>query len=109
GVPRRAAGMDRRAARARRPRLPKESVVSVVIPVSMRRAMLLGAVLALGLAACDGAPPPSVLPPPGEVQAESTGHYCGMLLLDHEGPKGQIHLAGRDKPLWFSSVRDTLA
>ena len=32
-----------------------------------------------------------------------------LLLLDHDGPKGQIHLAGRDKPLWFSSVRDTLA
>ncbi len=81
-----------------------------VLPTLPRvRTLLLTTVLALGLAACDNAPPPSALPPPGEVQAESTGHYCGMLLLDHDGPKGQIHLARRDKPLWFSSVRDTLA
>ncbi|WP_298233837.1 nitrous oxide reductase accessory protein NosL [uncultured Azohydromonas sp.] len=48
-------------------------------------------------------------PPPAEVHAEATGHYCGMLLVDHEGPKGQVHLASRKEPLWFSSVRDTLA
>lgn len=78
-------------------------------PLATARALLLGAVLALGLAACKEAPPPASLPPPGEVQAESTGHYCGMLLLNHDGPKGQVHLASRDKPLWFSSVRDTLA
>src|SRR5690606_7350757 len=51
------------------------------------------------------APPPS----PNEVLAEATGYYCGMLLADHEGPKGQIHLSGREAPLWFSSVRDTIA
>ncbi len=51
------------------------------------------------------APPPA----PAEVSDEATGHYCGMLLADHEGPKGQIHLASRDEPLWFSSVRDTIA
>ncbi len=44
-----------------------------------------------------------------EVQAEATGHYCRMQLVDHEGPKGQIHLASRQGPVWFSSVRDTLA
>lgn len=46
---------------------------------------------------------------PLEVSDEATGHYCGMLLVDHEGPKGQIHLASQDEPLWFSSVRDTIA
>ena len=51
------------------------------------------------------APPPS----PNEVLAEATGYYCGMLLADHEGPKGQIHLSGREAPLWFTSVRDTIA
>ena len=49
------------------------------------------------------------VPPPIEVTAEATGHYCGMLLKDHEGPKGQIHLAGGEDPVWFSSVRDTVA
>lgn len=48
-------------------------------------------------------------PPPSEVTDEATGHYCGMLLDMHEGPKGQIHLAGRDTPIWFSSVRDAVA
>ncbi|MBX3623081.1 MAG: nitrous oxide reductase accessory protein NosL [Rhizobacter sp.] len=44
-----------------------------------------------------------------EVQADATGHYCGMLLVDHEGPKGQIFVAGQPQPVWFSSVRDTIA
>jgi copper chaperone NosL len=49
------------------------------------------------------------LPPPSEVPAEATGYYCGMPLVNHEGPKGQVHLASRKDPLWFSSVRDTVA
>lgn len=69
-------------------------------------AALLGAALAAG---CERAAVPAPAPPPAEVSAEATGHYCGMLLVDHEGPKGQIHLAGRAAPVWFSSVRDTIA
>lgn len=61
------------------------------------------------LAACDKAAPPAPPPAPAEVSDEATGHYCGMLLADHEGPKGQIHLASRSGPIWFSSVRDTIA
>lgn len=64
---------------------------------------------ALMLAACEKAGPAP--PPPVAVEAtdEATGYYCGMLLADHEGPKGQIHLASREAPIWFSSVRDTIA
>jgi len=40
--------------------------------------------------------------------ADAVGHYCGMLLSEHAGPKGQILLEGQDTPVWFSSVRDTL-
>ena len=66
--------------------------------------------LAAGLlAACDAEPEAAAPAAPVEVTAEATGRYCGMLLADHEGPKGQIHLAGRDEPIWFSSVRDTIA
>jgi copper chaperone NosL len=66
--------------------------------------------LAAGLlAACDGEPEAAAPAAPVEVTAEATGRYCGMLLADHDGPKGQIHLAGSDEPLWFSSVRDTIA
>ena len=75
-----------------------------------RRAALAAALLAAALAAgCERAAAPAAPPPPVEVSAEATGHYCGMLLVDHEGPKGQIHLAGRAAPVWFSSVRDTIA
>lgn len=70
--------------------------------------------LAAGLAmllpaACDRAAPAGPPPSPVEVSDEATGHYCGMLLADHDGPKGQVHLASRAEPVWFSSVRDTVA
>lgn len=41
---------------------------------------------------------------------QAVGHYCQMALLEHEGPKGQVHLAGLPgAPLFFSQVRDVLA
>lgn len=41
---------------------------------------------------------------------QAVGHYCQMELLEHEGPKGQAHLAGLPgAPLFFSQVRDALA
>lgn len=64
---------------------------------------------AAALAGCDKAAPPPAPPSPVEVTADATGHYCGMLLVDHEGPKGQIFVAGREQPVWFSSVRETIA
>ena len=62
---------------------------------------------ALLLAACDGADSAKV-PAPLDVSADSTGYYCGMLLVEHPGPKGQIHLKSQKTPVWFSSARDTL-
>ncbi|HSN33064.1 MAG TPA: nitrous oxide reductase accessory protein NosL [Ideonella sp.] len=78
---------------------------------AVRTGVLGAALLALMIAGgCDGKPTAAAPPPaPVEVQADSTGHYCGMLLADHEGPKGQIHLASRKETVWFSSVRDTIA
>lgn len=41
---------------------------------------------------------------------EAVGHYCQMILLEHEGPKAQAHLAGLPgAPLFFSQVRDVVA
>lgn len=41
---------------------------------------------------------------------QAIGHYCQMELLEHDGPKGQIHLQGLPgAPLFFSQVRDVLA
>jgi copper chaperone NosL len=49
------------------------------------------------------------LPPPVALNADAMGVFCGMNLMEHPGPKGQIITAGRIDPYWFSSVRDTVA
>ncbi len=48
-------------------------------------------------------------PPPHRMTAELIGHYCGMNVLEHPGPKGQIFVASLIEPVWFSSARDTIA
>ena len=41
---------------------------------------------------------------------EAVGHYCQMDLLEHPGPKAQVHLEGLPgMPLFFSQVRDAVA
>ncbi len=64
-------------------------------------------VLILLLAACreDAGPPPPVA-----LTASSVGYFCQMNLLEHGGPKAQVHLdAYPGKPLFFSQVRDALS
>jgi len=51
----------------------------------------------------------AALPAPLEPAGEASAHFCGMVVGNHPGPKGQIWLDGRDAPLWFPSVRDTIA
>jgi copper chaperone NosL len=52
----------------------------------------------------------AALPPhPHVLNEASTGRYCGMQVLEHAGPKGQIILASSDEPIWFSSARDAFA
>lgn len=63
----------------------------------------------MALAACGESRDSADLPSPQEPTREAVGHYCGMIVVDHAGPKGQIFLEGEPKPIWFSSVRDTLA
>lgn len=61
----------------------------------------------LGLAACQqkmAAPPP-----PQSLTPEAMAHFCGMNVLEHPGPKGQILLLSHPEPVWFVSARDTLA
>jgi copper chaperone NosL len=62
----------------------------------------------LCMAAC-GREPSGTLPAAAELTADAIGYYCNMIVVNHNGPKGQIFLTGRDEPLWFTSVRDTLA
>jgi len=61
------------------------------------------------VASCDDAEEVATVPPPQEPTREAIGHYCNMIVVDHSGPKGHIFLASRPEPIWFSSVRDTIA
>ena len=64
--------------------------------------------LALALAGCSEEKS-TELPAPHTLTTEAMGHYCGMGLMEHTGPKGQIILASQSTPVWFSSARDAFA
>lgn len=67
----------------------------------MKRALL----FALALAACQEEVAQNT--DPVALTAETLGHFCQMNLLEHEGPKGQVHLDGLPGvPLFFSQVSD---
>jgi copper chaperone NosL len=68
---------------------------------------LLAALAALALAACKEEV--AGRPLPVAMTAEAVGHYCQMNLLEHPGPKAQVHLEGLPDPLFFSQVRDAIA
>lgn len=70
---------------------------------------LLAASFALALAACKDERAEVAPPPPVAITADAIGHYCGMNLADHPGPKGQVQVKGQGRPVWLSSVRDTFA
>jgi copper chaperone NosL len=69
-------------------------------------ALLLAAML---LAGCDQGSAPEKLPPPQEVSDQSVAHFCGMLVKEHPGPKGQIFLSDGKDPVWFASVTQTFS
>ncbi|MCZ0963123.1 nitrous oxide reductase accessory protein NosL [Paracoccus benzoatiresistens] len=72
----------------------------------MKRALVLAMIL--GLAACKQDLAQDTTPV--ELTAETLGHFCQMNLLEHPGPKAQIHLEGMPgTPLFFSQVRDAIA
>ena len=63
----------------------------------------------LSLAGCKDEKVASPPPPANELTAAAVGHYCGMRVLEHTGPKAQIILASRKQPIWFSSARDAFS
>lgn len=73
------------------------------------KAALLAATLLLPLSACKEERAETAPPAPVAITADATGHYCGMNLADHPGPKGQVLVKGQERPVWLSSVRDTFA
>jgi len=74
----------------------------------MLRSFCLALVLTSGLTGC-GKEERVEIPPPASLTQEAIGYYCNMTVSEHQGPKGQIMLKSLDKPVWFSSVRDTVA
>ena len=74
----------------------------------MRRLALAATLVAFALAGCDQKE--AALPPrPVAMTKDVIGHYCGMNLLEHPGPKGQIIAKSLIEPVWFSSARDAIA
>lgn len=74
----------------------------------MRSLAILCVIAAALLGGCN-AEREAALPNPFALTEEAIGRYCGMNVLEHDGPKGQIILSGMLEPIWFSSARDAIA
>lgn len=62
------------------------------------------------LAGCSGGDETIVVAPPAqEISIDAVGHYCGMNLDEHAGPKGQIFVNGRENPVWFTTIKQVFA
>lgn len=74
----------------------------------MIRRLALFTLLALTVAGCQEE---TIATKPAAVALtlDAAGHYCQMTVLEHDGPKAQIHLAGNPHPIWFTQVRDAVA
>ncbi|HHH42953.1 MAG TPA: copper resistance protein CopZ [Gammaproteobacteria bacterium] len=70
---------------------------------------LLPVLFVLALIISCGDRQPTEIPAPRELTRDAVGYFCGMTVLDHKGPKGQVFLTDREQPLWFTSVRDAIA
>lgn len=72
----------------------------------MKPALILAAAL-MALTACKEEQ--AAVPQPVAMTGDALGFYCQMAMTEHDGPKGQIHLAGAPAPLFFAQVRDAIA
>jgi len=76
----------------------------------MRNVVRVAAIVAaLLVGGCNDNTGSGPLPPPVALNADAMGVFCGMNLVEHPGPKGQILTASRIDPYWFSSARDAVA
>ncbi len=74
----------------------------------MIRSIVAFVVVALAVAGCQEETA-QLKPNPVVLTEAAAGHYCQMTVLEHDGPKAQIHFAGNPYPLWFTQVRDAVA
>ena len=72
----------------------------------MKRLILLATALSV-LAGCKEEK--TVMPDPVSLTEENVSFFCQMNVLEHGGPKAQIHLEGQPAPLFFAQVRDAIA
>lgn len=72
------------------------------------KSLILSCLAALAISGCSEQQV-VVVAEPAELTGEAIGHYCQMIVLDHAGPKAQVHLVGNPEPLWFTQIRDALA
>ncbi len=47
-------------------------------------------------------------PTPIELTDDDQSYFCGMTAAGHPGPKAQIHILGREVPIWFAAARDAV-
>ena len=74
----------------------------------MRHLALAAILVGFALAGCEQNEA-ALPPPPVAMTKDAIGHYCGMNLFEHPGPKGQIIVKSLIEPVWFSSARDAIA
>ena len=67
------------------------------------------AVALLSLTACSEPAAENSAIEPHELTDSAIGHFCGMTVTNHKGPKGQVFVKGKAEPYWFVSAQDTLA
>jgi len=77
----------------------------------MTRHVIVMVCMAIGTAMLGGCREEAIIARPAAVELtrEAVGHYCQMTVLDHFGPKAQIHLVGNANPIWFTQIRDAVA
>lgn len=75
----------------------------------MKRLLVAGLASLLLLTACGDKKETVTKPVAQQMQGTDIGYYCTMRMDEHDGPKGQIHITGQDKPLWVSSIDQVFA
>ncbi len=75
----------------------------------MNRILLSATLFAALLVSSCSEPEVVEAPLPFALTEDAMGRYCGMNVLEHPGPKGQIILQHIPEAIWFSSARDTIA
>ncbi|MEW9835144.1 nitrous oxide reductase accessory protein NosL [Mesorhizobium marinum] len=75
----------------------------------MRGRMVLALAVVLTLAGGCSNEEDVAMPAAFALTDDAMGRYCGMNVLEHDGPKGQVILTRMNEPIWFSSARDAVA